>query len=435
MTFRRGTIYFILSLIILIEVANALLGNLVATFFQEKLGANLGVVLVPFAVLVAILFGFEQSNRLREYTTKETRAEPSDDRNRAKMLDKVENFWIKGVLEQSLYQIARLELGLEQAPEKIDHPWQTLLQQAATSRVVPTGTPVIKLFDDLDGTLLILGAPGAGKTTLLLELTCDLIARARSDPQHPIPLVFNLSTWASKRQPLKEWLAEELNQRYDAPVKLAQAWMDADVVLPLLDGLDEVAAALRGDCVEAINTYRQEHGLVSLTVCSRVADYEALATKLRLQGAIVVQPLTDQQVDTYLERASEKLAGVRAALHNDTDLRELLDTPLMLSVVTLAYTGTAETEVQAVGTPDEWRRHLFDAYIQAMFNRRGKEVQYTQQQTKHWLSWLAGKLVEHSETVFYIERMQPDWLPQRQRGGHAISVGLIFGLTFGLIGG
>jgi predicted NACHT family NTPase len=80
---------------------------------------------------------------------------------------------------------------------------------------VPAGTPVVKLFDDLDGKLLILGTPGSGKTTLLLELAHDLISRARSDPQHPLPLAFNLSTWASKRLPLKDWLAEELNQRYD----------------------------------------------------------------------------------------------------------------------------------------------------------------------------------------------------------------------------
>src|SRR5438552_1034633 len=39
---------------------------------------------------------------------------PQEQRNRSRMLDKVEAFWVKGVLEQSLYQIARLELGFEQ---------------------------------------------------------------------------------------------------------------------------------------------------------------------------------------------------------------------------------------------------------------------------------------------------------------------------------
>src|SRR5581483_3002802 len=101
----------------------------------------------------------------------------------------------------------------------------------------------------------ILGAPGAGKTTLLLELARDLIARAEQDERHPIPVVFNLASWATKRQPLREWLVEELNTKYDVPRKLAQAWIGADVVSPLLDGLDEVAAEHRSNCVEAINTY------------------------------------------------------------------------------------------------------------------------------------------------------------------------------------
>src|SRR4029450_9294803 len=39
--------------------------------------------------------------------------DPQQQRNRSRMFDKVEAFWVKGVLEQSLYQIARMDLGLE----------------------------------------------------------------------------------------------------------------------------------------------------------------------------------------------------------------------------------------------------------------------------------------------------------------------------------
>src|SRR5262249_52363514 len=153
-------------------------------------------------------------------------------------------------------------------------------------------------------------------------------ARAEKDEAHPIPIVFNLSTWGNKRQPLKQWLVEELNTKYDVPRKLAQTWMDADVVLPLLDGLDEVTASHRGACVEEINSYRQEeHGLVPLAVCSRIADYETLTTKLRLQGAILVQPLTLPQIEGYFERIGDKLAGMRVVLRHDAELGELLTTP------------------------------------------------------------------------------------------------------------
>ena len=125
------------------------------------------------------------------------------------------------------------------------------------------GTPLIDVFDRLDRALLVLGAPGAGKTTLLLMLARDLLQRAAHDPEQPIPVVFPLSSWAARRRPLsRHWLVDELQQRYDVPRKISQAWVDADQVLPLLDGLDEVQAEHRAACADAINTFRQDHGLL-----------------------------------------------------------------------------------------------------------------------------------------------------------------------------
>src|SRR6266487_184634 len=292
----------------------------------------------------------EQTNYYQPATTSLDRQQQ---RNRRAMLAKVKAIWIDGLLEQSLAKEFRIALDLIEQPDAVDLPLNALVQELKhPPRLLPAGMPMIRVFEQMGGALLILGAPGAGKTTLLLELARDLITRAEQDQGHPIPVVFNLSSWAEKRRPLKEWLVEELNTKYDVPRKLAEQWIDADVVLPLLDGLDEVAAEHRNDCVVAINTYREEHGLVPLAVCSRVADYEALTTRLRLQGAILVQPLTKHQVDAYLERAGEKLAGVRAALRDDVELREMLDTPLMLSIALLAYAEKSVAELQRVGTAD-----------------------------------------------------------------------------------
>jgi hypothetical protein len=35
-------------------------------------------------------------------------------------------------------------------------------------------------------------------------------------------------------------------------------------------------------------------------VCSRIADYRAIGAKLELSEAVVVQPLSDTQIATYL---------------------------------------------------------------------------------------------------------------------------------------
>ena len=423
----------------------------------------------PLAILVTAISIWVAYRQSRSNAISVTGGRTLDERNRDRMLEKVENFWIKGVLDQSLYQIARLELGLEQEPDKVDHPWRTVLQEAASKREVPAGTSITELFDRLDGKLLILGAPGAGKTTLLLELARDLVARARQDSQHAIPLVFNLSTWASQRQPLDKWLTIELNQRYDVPSKLATAWVEADAILPLLDGLDEVAPNQRDACVEAINTYRQKRGLVQLAVCSRVEEYGRLADKLRLEGAALIQPLTQQTVDAYLREIGRPLAAVRIALKDDPALWELLDSPLLLSIVAIAFKDKAPAKVRSASTLEQRRRQLFDDYIAAMFERRSKDVPFTRQQTSKWISWLAAQMVQHKLTVYYIERMQVDWLPQKQRpdyvrvakwigrlGGRLddaferiklvetlrwslsrdqLGAGLIFGMSFGLAGG
>src|SRR5262249_49853265 len=123
-----------------------------------------------------------------------------------------------------------------------------------------------------------------------------------------------------------------------------------------------------------------------------------------------------------------------AALRNDAVLREMLDTPLMLSIVALAYAEKSAVDVQAAETPDERWQHLFDAYIAAMFKRR-KATSYAEQQATHWLSWLAKQIVHHSQTVYYIERMQPDWLAQHQRRHYVHTFRLLSGLIFGLLGG
>ena len=206
------------------------------------------------------------------------------DSNRHRMLAKVRRDWIDGYLKDSLHNLVRIELGLEEKPDAVSRPWDLIVQQPDRApRPLPPGQSMGAIFDELGQALLILGAPGAGKTTLLLELTRDLLDRAAQDANHPIPVVFHLSSWAVRRRPLADWLVDELTERYYVPRKLAQAWTDAEQVLPLLDGLDEVAPEHRAACVEAINAFRRQHPLVPLAVCSRAAEYEELP---RAHGAI-----------------------------------------------------------------------------------------------------------------------------------------------------
>src|SRR5260221_2632661 len=159
--------------------------------------------------------------------------------------------------------------------------------------MLPKGARLLSVFDRLNGKLLILGEPGSGKTTCMLDLARDLLNRAEADPEHPIPVMFNLSSWSEQQKPLAEWLVDELGGKYQVPQKIAQDWMDRDALLLLLDGFDEVARERRGACAAAINSFRQTHGFVDMVVCSPTAAYQPMLTRRRLSTAAVNESITE----------------------------------------------------------------------------------------------------------------------------------------------
>jgi predicted NACHT family NTPase len=126
--------------------------------------------------------------------------------------------------------------------------------------------------------------------------------------------VFNLSSWASERKTIADWLVQELNSKYQVSKALGKVWVEEQQVLLLLDGLDEVKAERREACVQALNQFIQEHGQTEIVVCSRIRDYESLSARLKLQGAICIQSLTLEQINQYLERAGEQLEAVKTLL-------------------------------------------------------------------------------------------------------------------------
>jgi hypothetical protein len=378
-------------------------------------------------------------NRITNFFTGDTKTQRVQ-RNRHAMLELVKNTWIKGVLEKSLYNEVLIELGMEERPEAVNHPWDMQLKMPnRANRVLPPGTSMLQVFDEMDGAMMILGEPGSGKTTMLLELARDSIARAEQDPAQPIPIILNLSSWSDTRQAIDDWVVSELNNKYSVSKKIAQSWVKNDALSLLLDGLDEVRQEHREKCVTAINDFRNRYGLiVPISVCSRIADYEALSTRLSLTGAVVLQPLTADQIDEYFEQTGPELRGAHQALKNDELLQEMVKQPLILGIFTLAYRGRpteafAEKEFDSV---DNRRMHLFDTYIQQMFDRvaRTKNELYSPTQSRRWLSWLAQVMIEHNQTQFLFETMQPSWLG-KLLWLYRLFVGLVVGLLYGLFSG
>ncbi len=341
-------------------------------------------------------------------------------RNRKVLLTKVKNYWVKVILKQSLYNQVLIELGLEERPDVIAHPLSDILEIGDSSpQPLPKGTKIIDIFDDIGAgrTLLILGEPGSGKTTTLLELTRDLIDLAEQDINLLIPVFFNLSSWANKRQKIEDGLMDELHSFYDVPKKIGQSLVNQQQLLLLLDGLDEVKAEYRDDCIVALNQFKKCYGS-ELVVCSRIKDYEALSKRLEFQSAVRIKLLSLEQVNGYFKDVGANLTGLRTLMAEDRVLQELAQSPLILNIMTLAYQGVALEDLPRTEVVEERRQQLFDDYIEKMFHRHNRsksESIYSETQTKHWLAWLAHKMIQESQTVFLIERMQPNWLSSKYK--------------------
>jgi transcriptional regulator with XRE-family HTH domain/DNA polymerase III delta prime subunit len=351
--------------------------------------------------------------------------------NRQQLLKKVYSFWVKGLLEQSLREAPYLKLDLCACPGMVTIPWTQVVQQLDRSiRPLSPGTHIAQIYDDAGGELLILGEPGAGKTTLLIELARDLLDRASENEAHPIPVIFNLSSWPLKQQLLATWLVEELNNKYQVPQQVGLVWVEDDHILPLLDGLDEVSPAFRKTCVDAINAYRWQHGLVPLVLCSRREEYLDLGAQILLRQAIYIQPLTQQHIEDYLVNSGDQLATLQSAVHDNTDLQKIITTPLMLNILAQTYGGKPVERCKDSGALETRRKQMFTIYVERMLNRRKPASRYSVQQNMNWQAYLAREMKPHSHTEFDIERMQLDWrLTSRlQRLFHGLFIGLCAGL-------
>jgi transcriptional regulator with XRE-family HTH domain/DNA polymerase III delta prime subunit len=332
------------------------------------------------------------------------------DMNRRRMVGRVRSIWIDGVLKASIHQAVLITLGLQDQPDALANPWRLAVQETdLPPSPLPAGTSIMQVYDEATGELLILGEPGAGKTTLLLELARTLLEAAEESESEPIPVVFNLSSWATKQLPLEEWLVEELQSKYDVPEAVAMEWVRTNQLILLLDGLDEVAEVARLACVKGILAYKQQDPLVALVICCRSAEYFALSTRMRLQRAVSIEPLSKEQIDLYLSHAGSKLEIVKKALSDDLELFSLVQSPLLLSIVALAYQGKQSPLVLS-GSATEQRQQIFRTYVQRMLARRGV-TSYGADQTTCWLTFLAQQMQQHNQTVFYLERLQPNWLP------------------------
>ncbi len=239
--------------------------------------------------------------------------------------------------------------------------------------------------------LVVLGRAGSGKTVLTTRFALDLLA----EQGDPVPVIFSLGAWDPRRTGLRDWLAEQLER--DHPFlagpgpgggTLASALVDAQRVLPVLDGFDEIAHGLHRPALVALNSTT-----LPLLLTSRVDEYsDAVAGTdvLTSAAAVVLAELSPDDVAEYLPRTTRRAGAwdpVLAAVAAGGPLAEVLSTPLMVALARRIHSDTPDhppAELLAFDSADAVERHLLGSFVPAVYEERAD--------AQRWLGYLADHL-------------------------------------------
>lgn len=331
---------------------------------------------------------------------------------------------------------------------------RTLQVQGKKQGSLDPGQLLIETFgrDDIAGKLLTLGTPGAGKTTALLSLAEQLVCGALAKPKTVIPVLFELSTWRKDNQSIRDWLIEQLYEQHggNRKAKLYEQWLDQQVLLPLLDGLDELGFERQQKCMQKLNEFARQYP--KLVVCCRVKEFAQAKIKLNtLNGAVCLEPLSDEQIQAYLETRRSPLWSVIESSPTLQTLLEptaegdpgLLRIPLFVTLAASAYDSQH---------PFRTKAELLNQYVDRQLSPEVRESDHRNnlkkrdwayktpelepdwRQTERTLAWLARQLQQTKTVEILIEQIQPSWLEtKRARRQYRLTLGLTTGLILGLL--
>ncbi|GAA2460681.1 hypothetical protein [Streptomyces macrosporus] len=184
---------------------------------------------------------------------------------------------------------------------------------AATGRL----TDITRFYRDLrPGRVVITDAAGSsdgtreagsGKTLAAVTLLLGLVGERSADS--PVPVWLTAPSWPGGS--VEAWLKKELTQVWRVPGNAAKRLLEARLVLPVIDGLDELdGTALPGHASRAaallrmVNAYQHALHRAPVVVTCRGHTYGALMdADAHLRNAVVLRlhPVTGPQARRFLE--------------------------------------------------------------------------------------------------------------------------------------
>lgn len=294
---------------------------------------------------------------------------------------------------------------------------------------------VQRLADDyahLDrGRLVLLGEPGAGKSVLAMLMTLGLL-NARK-PGGITPVLLSASSWDPLSVSLDAWIVRSLaalcyNDQPETPRRL----LLSGLLLPVLDGLDEMPESARRGAVHEINRAIGNDRPVIVTC--RSAEYTDVIRGGApvLHGAPVVEmlPLPASDVIAYLSSITwpsgtvwdEVCADLKAG---ESPVAHALSTPLMVSLARFTYERCGGNPSDLLdparfGSRHQVEDHIIDQVIDGAYAPRCHPAaqpmepsKWSAHQARKWLRFLAVYLHQHRDrdlAWWKLHRLLPPWV-------------------------
>ncbi|MFC7339903.1 NACHT domain-containing protein [Saccharopolyspora griseoalba] len=358
------------------------------------------------------------------------------------------------------------------AEENLFDYWEKIGADGTPVSLAGQFTAIRKTYEAVESRrLVVLGRAGAGKTVLAHRLILDLL---KNSPLGPVPVLFGLGDWNPATE-LRCWLAEHLARDFlfldtrdpTTKMKLAEVFIERGLVVPVLDGFDELPEQHHAAAIRQISTLD-----LPLIVTSRPAEYARAAHEIKAVGGAAAIALEDLPLDKtreYLRQSTGKPRGhawdavfeqLRTAPGDPAsrNLTAVLTSPLMVMLARTVYNDNPGHQpgelLNAAHFPEaeDLEDHLLDAYVETVYARRtgprkSRTPNWSPGRARRWLGYLATHLQDrdtHDLTWWELPAALHRWtriLVTAAIGGiavgtaHGFVVGAANGLADGFVGG